>query len=100
MQNIDVAELKSRMDAGEQLHILDVRETWEYEEFNIGAKLIPLGELPGRLDEIEVWKSAEVIVHCRSGARSASAQAFLTSQGFGNVRNLLGGILDWQRNFG
>jgi rhodanese-related sulfurtransferase len=100
MQNIDVTELKSRMDAGENLNILDVRETWEYEEFNIGAKLIPLGDLPGRLEELEDWKDEEVIVHCRSGARSASAQAFLASQGFSNVRNLLGGILDWQRNFG
>lgn len=100
MQNIDVTELKSRMDAGETLNILDVRETWENEEFNIGAKLIPLGDLPGRLEEIEDWKGQEIIVHCRSGARSASAQAFLSSQGFSNVRNLLGGILDWQRNFG
>jgi rhodanese-related sulfurtransferase len=100
MQNIDVTELKSRMDAGEQLHILDVRETWEFDEYNIGGKLIPLGELPGRLEEIEDWKTTEVIVHCRSGARSASALAFLTSQGFENVRNLLGGVLDWQRNFG
>ncbi len=91
--NISVQELKDRMEDGEQLNLIDVREEYEYEEDNIGALLIPLGELPDRLDEIEDWKDQEVLVHCRSGARSAKAQSFLESEGFKNVRNVIGGIL-------
>lgn len=91
--DISVEELKAKLDKGETFNFLDVREEYEYEEQNLGAKLIPLGELPDRLDEIEAWKEEEVIVHCRSGARSGKAKAFLTAQGFSNVRNVLGGIL-------
>jgi rhodanese-related sulfurtransferase len=91
--DITVQELKERLDKGENLNFLDVREDYEYEEQNIGAKLIPLGELPDRMEEIADWKDSEVIVHCRSGARSARAKAFMESQGFTNVRNVLGGIL-------
>ncbi len=91
--DISVQDLKARLDAGEEFNFLDVREEYEYEEDNLGALLIPLGELPDRLEEIEDWKEQEVIVHCRSGARSGKAQAFLQAQGFKNVRNVLGGIL-------
>ncbi len=91
--DITVQELKQRIDKGEALNFLDVREEYEYEEQNLGAKLIPLGELPDRMDEISDWKESEVIVHCRSGARSARAKSFMESQGFTNVRNVLGGIL-------
>ena len=91
--DISIEELKAKLDKGETFNFLDVREEYEYEEQNLGAKLIPLGELPDRLDEIEAWKDEEVIVHCRSGARSGKAKAFLTAQGFSNVRNVLGGIL-------
>lgn len=90
--DITPTELKKRMDAKEDLNILDVREEWEYEEKNIGAKNIPLGELPAHLHELDKWKDEEVIVHCRSGKRSANAQKFLQQQGFKNVRNLDGGI--------
>lgn len=100
MQDITVLELKARLDRGEQPVIIDVREPWEFEEYNIGAQLIPLGDLPGKLDDLEDLKDTEIIVHCRSGARSATAKAFLSSQGFTHVRNLLGGMIDWQRNFG
>lgn len=100
MNDIQVTELKSRLDAGEELNIIDVREGYEFDEYNINGKLIPLGELPGRLEELEDLKDEEIIVHCRSGARSASAQAFMKAQGFTKVRNLQGGILEWQRNFG
>ena len=96
MENITVAELKERQENQEPLNIIDVRETWEYEEDNIGAKLIPLGELPNRLQEIEELKEKELIVHCRSGARSARAQKFLRSHGFHKVRNLEGGILAYR----
>ncbi|MEA5461928.1 rhodanese-like domain-containing protein [Arcicella sp. LKC2W] len=91
--DITVQELKERLDKGETFNFLDVREDYEYEEENLGAKLIPLGELPDRIEELEAWKDQEVIVHCRSGARSARAKAFMEGQGFTNVRNVLGGIM-------
>jgi len=96
MKDISVEELKTRIDQGEKLHIIDVREPWEYEEFNIGGTLVPLGDLQGKIDDMEDWSDDEVIVHCRSGARSAAAKDFMVRQGFSNVRNLLGGVLAWQ----
>ena len=98
--DISVIELKKRLDAGEKINLIDVREQHEYDEFNLGGELIPLGTLPGKLDDLEDLKSAEVIVHCRSGARSGAAKMFLTQSGFTNVRNLIGGVLDWQAQFG
>jgi rhodanese-related sulfurtransferase len=96
MEDISIDELKARMDQGEALHIVDVREEHEFDEFNIGAQLIPLGELADRLDEIEDLKETELIVHCRSGARSGRAKEYLESEGFNKVRNLIGGMLAWQ----
>ena len=98
--DISVIELEKRLSAGEEVNLIDVREVHEYEEFNLGGTLIPLGELPNRVDELEDLKSQEVIVHCRSGMRSNAAKQFLMQQGFENVRNLLGGVIDWQANFG
>ena len=92
MEDITVQELKERQGNGEALNVLDVREQWEYEEDNIGAKLIPLGDLPTRHSEIADWKEAELIVHCKSGGRAGQAKKYLIAQGFTNVRNLLGGI--------
>jgi rhodanese-related sulfurtransferase len=100
MADITVQELKTRLDNGEKITIIDVREPYEYEEFNIGGQLIPLGELPSRLDELDALKNTEIVVHCRSGVRSGHANTFLTQHGFTNVRNMLGGVLDWQANFG
>jgi rhodanese-related sulfurtransferase len=78
MQNISVEELKSRMDAGEKINLIDCREPHEYAEFNIGGKLIPLGKIQTmQIDEIEDLKEEEVIVHCRSGNRSMVACMFL-----------------------
>ena len=92
--DITAEELKERLNRGETPVIIDVREDWEYQETNIaGSRLIPLGTLPQCLDDLEEYKDQEVIVQCRSGARSANAKAFLQQQGFSNVRNLLGGIL-------
>jgi rhodanese-related sulfurtransferase len=99
MSDITVQELKERIDKGEKLHIIDVREPYEFEEFNIGAQLIPLGTLPGKLAELESLKNEEVIVHCRSGARSANAKLYLLDSGFTNVRNLLGGMMAWRDAF-
>ncbi|WP_299754249.1 rhodanese-like domain-containing protein [uncultured Pontibacter sp.] len=95
--DITAEELKERLNKGETPVIIDVREDWEHQESKIpGAQNIPLGALPQRLDELEELKDQEVIVQCRSGARSASAKAFMQQQGFTNVRNLLGGILAYQ----
>ena len=97
MQNISVEELKDRMDAGEKINLLDVREPHEYAEFNIGAKLIPLGKIQTmQIDEIEDLKEEEVIIYCRSGQRSMVACMFLDTLGFKNTKNLTGGMLAWQ----
>jgi len=97
MPDITTTELKQRLQAGQTPHIIDVREPWEVEESRIqGSQNIPLGTLPTKLDDLEDLKNEEVIVHCKSGGRSASAKAFLTQQGFTNVRNLEGGMLAYQ----
>lgn len=96
MTDITVEELKDRLSKGEKLHIIDVREPYEYEEFNIGALNIPLGDLQSKIDDLDDWSTSEVIVHCKSGARSAAAKAFLVQNGFANVRNLIGGIMAYQ----
>lgn len=92
MEDIGAEELKTRIKQNENLHIIDVREDWEYEEKNIGAINIPLGSLPGRISEIAHLKNEELIVHCRSGARGSNAKKYLKQQGFSLVRNLLKGI--------
>lgn len=90
---ITVAELKRRIDAGEDLFILDVREPFEYQIANIGGKLIPQGEVPQRLAEID--RDREIIVHCKSGGRSQRIAEFLKQSGYPNVVNVTGGILAW-----
>lgn len=96
MEDINVEDLKSRLEAGDKFLFLDVREEWEYEEDNLGAKNIPLGDLPDRLEELEDHKDREIIVHCRSGARSGNAKKFLETKGFNQVRNVLGGIMAYR----
>ena len=94
--DITVQDLKARLDRGETLNLIDVREPNEYEADNIGATLIPLGDLPYRLDELDGLQDEEVIVHCRSGSRSARAQQILEQNGFNNVRNVIGGMLAYR----
>lgn len=97
MQDITVEELKSRLDAGETPHIIDVREPDEYAEYNIGVPLIPLGQIMSmQFGDLEDWKEDEIIIHCRSGKRSLQACMMLETAGFKNVKNLVGGMLDWQ----
>lgn len=101
MQTITVEELKNRIEAGEKLNIIDVREPHENAEFNIGGQLIPLGKVQGmQIDEIEDLKEQELIVYCRSGNRSGQACMFLDMMGFKNTKNLVGGMLAWQEKFG
>lgn len=86
-------ELKTRLDRGDDLFILDVREPHEYQICNLKGHLIPLGELPRRVHELD--SSREIVAHCRSGKRSAEAVDFLRKAGFRKIHNLTGGILAW-----
>jgi len=90
---ITATELKARQDRGEKVFILDVREPHEYQICNLSGKLIPLGELPRRVNELD--SSVEMVVHCRSGKRSADAIHFLQTAGFKKLWNLKGGVLAW-----
>lgn len=90
---LTAAEVKRRMDAGEDLFILDVREPFEYQIANIGGTLIPLGQIPHRLHEID--REREIVVHCKFGARSQRVAEFLMQSGYSKVSNLAGGILAW-----
>ncbi len=100
MQNITVEELKQRIDAGEKLNIVDVREPHENAEFNIGGKLYPLGKIQTMsVDELEPFKDEEVILYCRSGNRSGQACLILDTLGFRNTKNLVGGMNAWQEKY-
>lgn len=91
--DITAEELKSRLDNGEKLFLLDVREPHEHDIANLGGYLIPLNQLPTRLGELD--PSSEIIVHCKLGGRSAKAAEILLEHGFTRVRNLAGGIDRW-----
>src|ERR1043166_5388898 len=98
MKEITVEELKAMRDAGKDFQLLDVREDYEYDEMNLGGTLIPMGEISMRLDEIE--RTKDVVIHCRSGRRSAAVVAALEKEGFTNLSNLKGGILAWAEKYG
>lgn len=93
MADMTVEELKRRLDAGDDLFVLDVREPHEYQISNIGGHLIPLNDLPKRVNELD--SSREIVVHCKMGGRSAKATDFLRQSGFSKVHNLAGGINAW-----
>jgi adenylyltransferase/sulfurtransferase len=86
-------ELKARLDRGDDIYVLDVREPHEYQICNIGGHLIPLGDLASRVNELD--SSREIVAHCRTGKRSAQASEFLLKAGFRKISNLKGGILAW-----
>ena len=90
---ISVKDLKRRMDAGDDFQLIDVREPYEFQIAQIGGKLIPQNDVPQRLSEID--RNREVIVHCRSGARSQRIAEYLKQAGYANVSNVAGGILAW-----
>lgn len=101
MQIITAEEIKARLDAGETIHLVDVREPHEHDEFNIGGLLVPLGKVQSmQTEEIEDMKNEEVICYCRSGARSMQACMILEQMGFTNMKNLAGGMLGWKQLFG
>ncbi len=99
MNDITVEDLKSRLSNGETLNLIDVRETWEYDEFNIGAKNLPLSSFMSFIPDLEELKDEEVIVHCKMGGRSMQAAAILEQMGFKNVKNVVGGIEEWMAKF-
>ena len=98
MQEITALELKARLNAGDDIQLIDVRQPDEYAVAKIdGAKLIPLGEIPNRVGEID--PSRETVVHCKMGGRSARAIEFLQQSGFqGDIKNLVGGITAWSND--
>jgi sulfur-carrier protein adenylyltransferase/sulfurtransferase len=91
--DISVEELQQLRASGADFRLIDVREPHEYEICNLDGELLPLGQLPGGLEDLE--KGAHIVVHCRSGGRSARAVTLLRTAGFQNVWNLNGGILAW-----
>jgi rhodanese-related sulfurtransferase len=100
MQTITVEALKAKIDAGEQIHLVDVREPHEHADFNIGGILLPLGQVQTmQVDAIEDLKNQEVFVYCRSGNRSGQACLILETMGFSNLTNVTGGMLAWQDRF-
>ena len=98
--DINVQELKQKLDKGEEFIFIDVREQHEYDEFNLGAKLIPLGDFTAAIPTLEAHKAEEIVIHCRSGARSGMATVMLQEAGFKNARNLEGGVVAWAEAFG
>jgi rhodanese-related sulfurtransferase len=93
VQEIEVEELKQRIDQGDDLYLLDVRDEYEFEIANIGGHLIPLPELPKRIKELNA--AQEIVAVCKMGPRGKKAVEFLQKQGFQKVVNLHGGILAW-----
>ena len=101
MTNISSEELKSRLDAGEKINLLDVRQPEETAEYNIGGIALPLGIIQSmQTDEIEDWRDQEIICYCRSGNRSGIAALLLEEMGFADVKNLAGGMLKWKEKYG
>lgn len=101
MEEITVKELKKKIDNNQNVFVLDVREPFERYQSDIDyedSTLIPIGELPNRLGEIEDKKNQEVVCMCRSGSRSAEACKLLKKRGFSNVKNLKGGINQWAKD--
>ncbi len=96
---IDARALAARLASAEPPLLVDVREPWEAETASIpGARLIPLGELPDRLGELDGFRERPIVVHCRTGGRSRRACELLLAKGFGRVENLAGGIDGWSRD--
>jgi rhodanese-related sulfurtransferase len=95
---ITVQELQALQDSKAAFFLLDVRDKWEHDAENLGGHLIPLSELPDRLQELK--PTQHIIVHCQMGGRSSRAVAFLLENGFTNVHNLRGGIKEWMREIG
>lgn len=100
MTNITAEEVKQRLDAGEKLNLIDVREPQENAEFNIGGQLVPIGKIQSlQIEELEDLKNEEVILYCKSGSRSGIGAVILDQLGFTNTKNLVGGMTGWQQKY-
>jgi rhodanese-related sulfurtransferase len=100
MLTVRADEIKTRLDTGETLHLIDVREPDEHAEYNIGGTLLSLGKIQMmQIEDIEDLKNEEVICYCRSGNRSMQACMMLETFGFTNVKNLQGGMLNWREKY-
>lgn len=100
MKTISVEDLKAKIDAGEKINLVDVREPHEHEAFNIGGILLPLGKVQSlETDEIDHLKNETVYVYCRSGNRSGQACLMLEPYGFKDIINVSGGMLAWQEKY-
>ena len=97
MDQINAQQLQQRLQNGEALNLLDVREEIEYHTYNIGGLNIPLKQLQQNIDQLNYNKTDEIVVICQAGLRSQTAQAFLIQQGYQNVKNLTGGLLALRR---
>ncbi len=99
MQTISVEALKEKINSGETIHLIDVREAHERSEFNIGGLHLPLGHIQTmQIDDIEAWKAEPIYIYCRSGNRSGQACLILETAGFSHVINVTGGMLAWQES--
>jgi rhodanese-related sulfurtransferase len=96
MKEISVEELKSKIDNREDFQLIDVRETFEYEVSNLDGENIPLASV--LLEKEKISRDKPVVIHCRSGKRSAQAIKLLENEGYDNLSNLVGGILAWQED--
>lgn len=101
MESITVEQLKARMEAGDQLNLVDVREDSEHAEFNLGGIHVRLRRIQEMaIEDIEDLKNEEVICYCRRGNRSQSACLILEHMGFNNTKNMVGGVEAWVEKFG
>jgi rhodanese-related sulfurtransferase len=96
-QQINAADLLARLNNGEQLNLIDVRETIEYHTYNIGGHNIPLSKLEQSINELGYNKTDELIVMCKVGLRSETAQTILQQNGYQDVKNLTGGLIALQK---
>jgi rhodanese-related sulfurtransferase len=100
MRDITVETLREKIDNKESLTLIDVREHYEHQEFNIGGELIPLGEFVHRVADLDINQEALIVIYCRSGHRSGIAKHLMEANGYKKVSNLLGGMLAWEKKFG
>ena len=94
--DISVDQLREMIESGEPFNLVDVRNPDEYEDDNLGGVLIPLGDLPDSLEQLEAMKGQDIYIHCRSGARSDRAKHYLISECFEKVHKVLGGIMAYR----
>jgi adenylyltransferase/sulfurtransferase len=96
-QQINATELLTRLNNDEQLNLIDVRESIEYHTYNIGGRNIPLSRLEQSINELGYNKTDEIIVICKVGLRSETAQTILRENGYQDVKNLTGGLLAFRK---